>query len=90
MIFVEIEAVLVPKQVLSFIITLALIAGFTVTFTVKGVPTQVPEVGVTVYVTTTGFTEVLINVWLILVWGVDCAPSPVIVPGGFIVGAVQV
>ena len=45
---VEIDALLTPKQSLLLTTTLGLIEGFTVIVTVKSVPIQIPEVGVTV------------------------------------------
>ena len=74
--FAGITVKLVPLQVVAVIAVITAI-GFTVTVTVNGVPVQLPEVGVTVYVAVctalVGFT----NVWLI---DAPVAVTPPVIP----------
>ena len=69
---------LVPLQVVSDI-GLMTPTGFTVTVTVNGVPVQLPEVGVTVYVAICAALVGFTNVWLIELTPVAVTP-PVIPP----------
>jgi hypothetical protein len=79
----------VPLQT-TFVIKVTAGFGFTVTVTVKVLPEQLPDSGVTVYVAVAGALVMLVSVWLILTCGAACAPLPVIDASGLRTGAPQV